>query len=54
MIYKLRGKQVMLGREMFATKYHHYIYDKIITHYDEFARHKLEDIIVITALINVI
>ncbi|MBR1376611.1 MAG: hypothetical protein IJ565_02235 [Bacilli bacterium] len=34
MIYKVRGKQVMLDSEISATKCHDYLYDKIVTHYD--------------------
>ena len=34
MIYEIRGEEVMLSSEIYATKYHYYLYDKIITHYD--------------------
>lgn len=34
LIYKIRGKQVMLDSEIFVTKCRDYIYDKIVTHYD--------------------
>ena len=34
MIFEIRGKQVMLDSELFATKWHDYLIDKIITHYD--------------------
>lgn len=34
MIYELREIQVMLDSKMFATKWHDYLVDKIITHYD--------------------
>jgi hypothetical protein len=34
LIYAISGKQVMLDKEISATKCHHYLYDKIITHYD--------------------
>ena len=33
-IYIVRGKQFMLDSEIFVTKCHDYIYDKIVTHYD--------------------
>ena len=33
-IYEIRGKQVILDREIFAIKCHSYLYDKIIIHYD--------------------
>ena len=33
-IYIVRGKQVMLDSEIFVTKCHDYIYDKIVMHYD--------------------
>jgi len=34
MIYEIRGVQVMLDSEIYASKCHYYLYDKIITHYD--------------------
>lgn len=34
MIYEMRGKQVMLDIEIFATNYHYYLYCEMITHYD--------------------
>ena len=34
MIYEIRGKQVMLDSEIYVTKYHYYLYNKIITNYD--------------------
>ena len=32
MIYEIRGKQVMLSSKISATKWHDYLYDKIVTH----------------------
>ena len=34
LIYTIRGKQVMLDSEIYASKCHYCLYDKIITHYD--------------------
>ena len=34
LIYEVRGKEVMFDSELSATKWHDYLVDKIITHYD--------------------
>ena len=34
LIYNIREKQVMLDSEISATKWHDYLVDKIVSHYD--------------------